>query len=67
MARSNTRYGAYDISLEEEINRVLSTIIKLGIKNPTKIEVTALIAEATKKSKITTIEIKDFFRRIRGL
>jgi len=67
MARKNTVYGAYDSNLEEEIHRVMEKLRLLGINNPTKMETTALIAESNKKSKITTLEIREFFRRIRGL
>lgn len=60
-------HSHYSIELEEEIHRVMETLKKIGIQNPTKVETTSLIAEANKKSKITTLEIREFFRRIRGL
>lgn len=67
MPRENTVWGAYDRSLDEEITRVIEKLKELGIRNPTKIEATALIAQSNKKTKISTLEIKEFFRRIRGV
>lgn len=39
----------------------------MGIKNPTKLEASALIAEKNKRAKMSTSEVKDFFARLRGL
>jgi hypothetical protein len=67
MARSNTHYGAYDISLEQEIHRIMNSVSALGIKNVNKLEASALIAEKNRKAKMTTLEVKEFFARLRGL
>jgi len=67
MSRENTRYGAYDVSFEEEISRTLEELKKLGIRNATKLEVTALIANKNKLAKMEELKVKDFFERMRGL
>lgn len=67
MSRTNTRHGAYDISLEKEIHRMMEQLVNIGIKNPTKLEVTSLIAEKNKRSKMTTNEVRDFFMILRGM
>jgi hypothetical protein len=67
MGRQNTHYGAYDISLKLEIERILTNLKEIGIKNPTILEATALIAEKNKKAKMTFKEVRNFFERIRGL
>jgi hypothetical protein len=67
MARRNTFYGAYDTSLKEEIERMLNGVKELGIRDPTKLEITALIAEKNQKAKMTKLEVFKFFERIRGV
>lgn len=67
MARINTRYGAYDVTLENEIHRIMENVSSLGIKNVNKLEASALIAEKNKKAKMTTLEVREFFARLRGL
>jgi hypothetical protein len=67
MARRNTFYGAYDISLEEEMKRMLEGVKALGIQHANKMEVSALIAEKNKKAKMSKLEVFDFFKRIRGV
>jgi hypothetical protein len=67
MARRNTIYGAYDTSLGDEINRMLTGVKELGIREPTKLEITALIAEKNQKAKMTKLEVFKFFERIRGV
>lgn len=67
MSRENTRHGAYDISLENEIHRILEQLIQIGIKNPTKLEATALIAEKNKRARISIAEVRDFISKQRGL
>jgi hypothetical protein len=67
MARSNTRYGAFDVSLEDEIKRIMDSVEGLGIRNVNKIEASALIAEKNRKAKMSTLEVREFFARLRGL
>ena len=67
MGRNNTAWGHFDKSLGEEIKRMLNQLLEMGIKDVTKIEATALIAEKNKKSKMSKQEVKDFFYRRRGL
>jgi hypothetical protein len=65
--RKNTIYGAYDISLKEEIQRIIENLKKLGIKKPTILEVTALIAQKNKRAKMSEKEVRLFFEQERGL
>jgi hypothetical protein len=67
MARSNTTYGAYDISLKEEIERIIDKLKEIGIRNPTKMEASALIAEKNRKAKMNVLEVKEFFSKLRGI
>lgn len=67
MTIKQTIHSHYHISLEDEINRILEAVRKMGIKNPTKLEITALIAEKNRKASMTTLQLKEFFQRIRGL
>jgi hypothetical protein len=67
MARLNTCYGAYDVSLKDEIERILKGVQNLGIRNPNKLEVSALIAQKNRKAKMTKQEVVDFFERFRGI
>jgi hypothetical protein len=67
MGKSNTKWGAYDTSLEIEINRILNQLKDLGIRNATKLEATALIAEKNKRAKMSVHEVREFFAVLRGL
>ena len=67
MANRNTIHGAYDISLKDEIERMLNSVKELGIENPRILEITALIAEKNKRAKMTKLEVFKFFERIRGV
>jgi hypothetical protein len=67
MSRKNTRYGAYDVSLANEIERIINNLKEVGIKRVTILEATALIAEKNKRAKMTNREVKTFFEELRGL
>lgn len=67
MSRANTRHGAYHVLLADEITRILKQLQEMGIKNPSKLEATALIAEKNKKAKMTRDEVKNFLIKIRGI
>jgi uncharacterized protein (DUF302 family) len=62
----NIIHSAYHISLEEEIKRLKEELIKSGINNPNRIEVTALIAHKNKRAKMFKSEVIDFFKNLRG-
>lgn len=66
MSIEETRRGAFHKSLEEEINRVIAELEKIGISNPSKIEASALIAERSRQLTMTTSQIKNFIRGFRG-
>lgn len=63
----NIRHGAYDSTLEDEIHRTLNELANIGIKNSTKIEASALIAEKNKRARMTVGEVKDFIAERRGM
>jgi hypothetical protein len=67
MSRKNTRHGAYDVSLANEIERIINNLKEVGIKRVTILEATALIAEKNKRAKMTNREVKTFFEELRGL
>lgn len=67
MGKANTTWGAYDTSLEIEINRILNQLKDLGIRNATKLEATALIAEKNKRAKMSVVEVRNFLAVLRGL
>ena len=67
MGRSNTVWGAYDSSFEDEINRTREQLIEMGIKGATKLEITALIAKKNKMAKMNKSEVINFFSKCRGL
>ena len=67
MARRDTFYGAYDISLEEELLKHQKKLKDLGIQKATKMEASLLIAQKAKRSKLSTVDIKKIIRRKRGL
>jgi hypothetical protein len=63
----NIIHSAYHIDLAKEITRLKDSVIKLGINNPSNIEITALIAHKNKKAKMDKLEVFSFFRNIRGI
>lgn len=64
---TNIIHSAYHFSLEDEINRLKEAIVKLGVNNPSKIEITALIAYKNKKAVMPKNEVLGFFKNMRGL
>ena len=67
MSRKNTFWGAYDISLEEELKDYVKKMKKIGIKKPTKIEASILVREKARRTKMTPAEIKKIIGKKRGL
>ena len=67
MARRSTFYGAYDISLEEELKEHQRKLKEIGISNPSKMEASVLVAKKAKKSKLSEAEIKKLIGKRRGL
>ena len=63
----NVEHGAYHSELANEIKRMLKMLGEIGIKNATKIEATALIAEKNKRAKMSKSEVYKFFEELRGL
>lgn len=59
-------HGAYHIDFEKEIERMMEALKKFGIKEPNKIEVSALIAYKNRKAKMDREEVFNFFRNLRG-
>ncbi len=59
-------HGAYHVEFEKEIFRMMEALKKFGIKEPNKIETSALIAYKNRRAKMDREEVFDFFRRIRG-
>lgn len=60
-------HSAYHISLEEEIRRILTNLKNIGIKNPTKIEASALIAFKNQKARMNNRDVFGFISKMRGL
>lgn len=60
-------HSAYHISLEEEIRRILTNLKNIGIKNPTKIEASALIAFKNQKARMNQRDVFGFISKMRGL
>jgi len=67
MARNNTFWGAYDISLENELKEHQKKLKEMGIANPSKMEASALVARKAKKGKLSEAEIKKIIAKRRGL
>jgi len=63
----NVTHGAYHSELANEISRMLKMLDEIGIKDATKIEATALIAEKNKRAKMSKLEVFKFFEELRGL
>ena len=59
-------HGAYHTDFEKEIARMMDALRKIGIKEPNKIETSALIAYKNKKAKMNRDEVFFFFRQLRG-
>lgn len=67
MSKKDTIHSAYHISLEKEIHRILDNLKEVGIKSPTKLEATALIAYKNQKAKMNVKEVFNFFSQLRGV
>lgn len=67
MARRDTFWGAYDISLEKELRDYQKKMREIGIKKPTKMEASCIVANKAKKTKLSQMEIKRIVMRRRGL
>jgi len=67
MGRKNTFWGAYDISLEEELKEHQRKLREMGINNPSKMEASELIAKKAHKGKLSEMEIKRIIGKRRGL
>lgn len=64
---ASVTHGAYHSELANEISRMLKMLEEIGIRDATKIEATALIAEKNKRAKMTKSEVFKFFEVLRGL
>lgn len=62
-----TIHGSYHFTLAEEINRILEMLKEIGIRDATKLEATALIAEKNKRAKMSERDVRDFLGALRGL
>lgn len=67
MARKDTVWGAYDISLEQQLRELCKSMESAGIEKPTKKEASFIIAEKNKRFKITDVEVKSLVRKKRGI
>lgn len=67
MEKRRTIHGAYDSSLGEEISRILEMLKNIGIRDATKLEATALIAEKNKRAKMSEQDVRSFLSSLRGL
>jgi len=67
MARNNTFWGAYDISLEDELKEHQKKLKEMGISNPSKMEASALVARKAHQGKLSEKEIKRIIGKRRGL
>jgi len=59
-------HDAYHKNLAEEIKRVLIDCEKIGIFLNKKLA-SALVAEKSKRGKMSDVEIKDYIRGLRGI
>jgi len=59
-------HGAYHKELADEINRVLLNCEKNGIFINKK-NASAIVAEKSKKGKMTLVEIKEYVKRLRKI
>ena len=67
MARKNTCWGAFDVSLNDELERHVKKMKEMGIKKPLKMDASIIIAEKSKRCQMTPSEIKRLMRKRRGL
>lgn len=67
MKRSEIRWGAFNIKLDVEIDRVIKELERIGVKNPTRLEASALIAERSKRMVMTDHQAMEFVKQLRGI
>ena len=66
MGRSkNTVHGAYHVDFANELKRMREELIKIGIDNPTWIETSAFITFKSKKTRLLSKDVFDFFNKLR--
>lgn len=58
-------HGAYHIDFDLELRRMKEALEKIGINNPNKIEISAFLAYKSKKAKVNSKDVFDFFNKIR--
>ena len=67
MSEKTTIHGSYHSSLGEEITRILEMLKNIGIRDATKLEATALIAEKNKRAKMSEHDVRDFLSALSGI
>jgi len=58
-------HGAYHADFDKELQRMREALIKIGINEPNKIEISAFLAYKSKKAKVNSKDVFDFFNKIR--
>ena len=58
-------HGAYHVDFDIELQRMREALIKLGINEPNKIEISAFLAYKSKRAKIESKDVFDFFHKLR--
>lgn len=66
MSKGDIVHDAYHKNLVDEIRRVLLDCEKIGIFLNKKLA-SALVAEKSKKGKMSEFEIKEFIKKMRGI
>jgi hypothetical protein len=66
IGRKNTVHGAYNISLQNERDRIAEEMKKLGIV-VSQLESDAIIVERSKNILMSPVEAKELIRRLRGV
>lgn len=67
MGRKDTIWGAFHLNLDVEIDRVIKELERIGIEHPTKLEASALIAERSKRLRMSDGDAKDYIKYLRGV
>jgi len=67
MTSANTIRGHYDIELKKELDRMCEGMKKIGIRSPTKLEASWLIAKRNKKVIMSSKELKKLISEFRGI
>ena len=58
-------HGAYHSDFDLELQRMKEALEKIGIHSPNKIEISAFLAYKSKKAKVNSKDVFDFFNRLR--